>query len=321
MPDEGPKVEIIPPSLPVLYETAAKYTHKTSAITPLLIPALSALAVMGIEWTSLKYIEDAPAFVVIATFVISAFVLAVLQYRDWLNFKHGGLFFVSISGLFITYVSICLSAYLYLREPPPPNPAVQELQSKLAEALRARDITISEFEGYRREHDDNSASSPTPAIPQNLKKDDIDARLDAWNGLESQIRDLDRILADGDTIITNLDKITRDRLSSEVNKFKIEIDAVRFSLQNFMATNGDFSDLKIVDQRPLNHMSQYINNCLSAIERLPSNTTQEDIKSQITPFIGPIKRQIAELRQWSISTNNLASSSILDLQSREHGTK
>lgn len=49
------------------------------------------MAVMGMEWTTLHYIENVPDILRAATFVISALILAVFECREWLNFKGRGL--------------------------------------------------------------------------------------------------------------------------------------------------------------------------------------------------------------------------------------
>src|SRR5579871_6099827 len=143
--------QVIIHSLPVLYEPPAKFTNNTPILTPLLVPTLRVMAVMGIEWTTLNFIENVPAIVRIATFAISAFILAVLECRDWLIFKRRGLFSFLLSFLIIAYFAICAYAFFYLQEPPPMNPAIIDLQTKLAAALRDRDIAISQRDSVLRE--------------------------------------------------------------------------------------------------------------------------------------------------------------------------
>jgi hypothetical protein len=204
--------EIIPPSLPVVYVPAAKYTDKTPVLTPLLLPALRAMAVMGMEWTTLNFIENVPIIVRIATFVISAFVLAVLECRDWLNFKRRHLFAYLISGLVVIYLTICGYAFIYLQEPPAPNPAVTELETNLAAAMRARDIAISERDAARREHGQVSPSPSIPPLPPSMRSDEIEARIDAWKAVGAQLNDVDRLLSEGDNVVNNWQSSNRNTL-------------------------------------------------------------------------------------------------------------
>ena len=131
------RTEIIPPSLPIVYVPAAKYTDKTPAFIPLLTTVLRTGAVMGIDWATLKYIENVPGYRSDCYFFYCC-ILAVLEYKDWLNFKRRGLYGFSLAFLVVLYASICSYAYVYLRQPPEISPAVIELQSKLAAALRER---------------------------------------------------------------------------------------------------------------------------------------------------------------------------------------
>jgi hypothetical protein len=79
--------------LPIIYAPPSPYTDRTGVLVPLIPLALKALAVMGIEWTTLKFIEDAPVLVRAATFITSVIMLAVLETRDWLRFKGKSYFF------------------------------------------------------------------------------------------------------------------------------------------------------------------------------------------------------------------------------------
>ena len=61
--------QIVPSSALVIYAPPAQFTNKTPVFTPLFLPALRFIAVMGIEWTTLYFIETAPFIVRIATLV------------------------------------------------------------------------------------------------------------------------------------------------------------------------------------------------------------------------------------------------------------
>jgi hypothetical protein len=90
---------------PVLY-TPPGFSSTTPAATPLIVPFLRGGAIMGLEWTTLKFIEDAPLGVRIATFLIAIAMLAVLEKRHWLNFKGRNYFWGAVSGLIMIYVGI-----------------------------------------------------------------------------------------------------------------------------------------------------------------------------------------------------------------------
>jgi hypothetical protein len=184
MSDDEQKAEIILSLLPVLYRPEPKYTYKTSAFIPLIPSVLRTGAVMGIEWVTLRYIENVPVIVAITTFVICLCILAVLEWKDWLKFKRRGLYTACLTFLVLTYVSISAYAFVYLREPPETNPAITELQTKFAAALRERDIAISERDEARREHGEVAPGPPPAPLPQSMKANEIDARLDAWKELK-----------------------------------------------------------------------------------------------------------------------------------------
>lgn len=90
-----------------------------------------------------------------------------------------------LAALVVTYLAISAYAFVYLREPSVTNAEVLDLQSKLVAALRDRNIAVSERDAVRREHGGNSASEPQ--IPQSLKADEIEARIDAWKGVDAQM--------------------------------------------------------------------------------------------------------------------------------------
>jgi hypothetical protein len=114
------------PDLPILYVPPARYTNRTNVLVPLIPIALKALAVMGVEWTTLDFIEHAPRTVKIATFVISLCVLAVTEKRDWLNFKGRKYFYPIITLLLLTYIGI--SGWSYWKYEQPINtPSTNEL--------------------------------------------------------------------------------------------------------------------------------------------------------------------------------------------------
>lgn len=93
-------------AMPVVYVAPASYTSETPAWVPIAILALKAVAVMGIEWTTLDFVEHAPFYLKAATFGFSAVILAVIEKRHWLNFKRRRLFEWSLFGLLAAYLLI-----------------------------------------------------------------------------------------------------------------------------------------------------------------------------------------------------------------------
>jgi len=312
---------LIVPSLPVLYEPPTKYTDRTSVLTPLLLPALAALAVLGIEWTTLGFIENAPVIVRFATFVIAAFVLAALQSRDWLKFKGRYLFPGLLAGLVLLYLAICSYAFFYLQEPSSPSALVIDLQTKLAAALRERDIAISQRDAAKRDRGDVSPSPPIPPIPQSLKTDEIEARIDAWKAVEAQLNDIDRLFSEEDRTVDNWQSGNKEALRGTSITFLDDATNQRNRLKQLLDTYHDFSDLSVVDPTILDKLSTYTQNLYTAVIQLPGDMAKDDYVSAIKPYIGPIKREMAFIKQWIQATRKVAESSVLELAARQQSIK
>jgi hypothetical protein len=308
---------IVPSKLPVLYEPPAQYTNKTPTLTPLLIPALTALVIGAIQWTGYRLIESAPISVVIATFVIAAFILAVIYRRDWLNFKRPYLFVGLLSGLVLLWVAVCGIAFFYLRETPSPSSNEIELTKQLAAARRNEDILSAELQAAKRDHGDTSPSRPIPPIPPSLKPDEIDARLDAWKGVKAQLNDIDRLLAEGDDILKTWESDNQQTLSSNSGTYANDASNQRNRLRSLLNNYHDFSDLSVVDTVPLEKLAAFIQQLNSAVSQLPPGTGKEDFVHDIEPFVKPVKRQINLLKDWSKVTRKVADSSILELNTRQ----
>jgi len=92
------------------------YTNYTRFFVPLIPHALRAAAVMGLEWTTLKFIEDAPLLIRIATFVVAVLILAALEKRDWLNFKGKCYFWTSVIVLLLLYGAVIGYSYFAYQE-------------------------------------------------------------------------------------------------------------------------------------------------------------------------------------------------------------
>jgi hypothetical protein len=105
-------------SVPIFYAPIARYSSHTWTFLPVAIRAFRALAVLGLEWTTLDFIEKAPLVVRVSTFVVSCLVLAVIETREWLNFKWRHNFVVSMATLLALYLAVVVLAYWRYGEPP-----------------------------------------------------------------------------------------------------------------------------------------------------------------------------------------------------------
>jgi len=319
--DDDQKAEIILPSLPVLDRPEPKYTHKTPAFVPLVTSVFRTGAVMGIEWVTLRYIENVPDLVAITTFIICLCILAVLEWKDWLNFKRRGLFITCLMFLILLYASISAYAFIYLRAPPETNPAITELQTKFAAALRERDIAISERDEARREHGEVTPDPSLVPLPPSMKASEIDARLDAWKGVEAQMNDLDRILSEGDEIIRNWKNYDRQSLMTKISVFRQESTIVYQRLNNLLGANSDFSDLKAIDGNAMRKLQIFNQNLLDAINQTLQDASKDELQTSVAPYIGPVEREIASLKNWLQTTKHVAESSALELTSRQQAGK
>src|ERR1700735_246997 len=115
---------------------------------------------------------------------------------------------------------------------------VTDLLSKLAAALRERDIAISQRDNARREHGDVSPSQPIPQIPPTLNADDIESRIDAWKSVDTQMNDLARILLDGDEIVNSWKANTKESLAAKVKKIREEYNGLRMRVADLINANN-----------------------------------------------------------------------------------
>jgi hypothetical protein len=90
------------------------YDESTATFRPIIDRGLRAGLVLAVEWTSLSLIEEAPRYWRIATLVIAALVLAVLESRTWLHSRRRGLFPGLLAGLLSAWAAICTYAYMTL---------------------------------------------------------------------------------------------------------------------------------------------------------------------------------------------------------------
>jgi hypothetical protein len=142
--------------MPVLYTPRSPYTSHTNVFVPLIVFGVRAGAIAMLEWLSLRFVENAPVGVCIATGVIAVAVLAVLQFKDWLDFKGNRYFTILLSALLIGWIAI--SALGFWAYPPqdkilPTFPTADELAAAIAKAM-----TKTEPPG-------SAPTAPTPAAP------------------------------------------------------------------------------------------------------------------------------------------------------------
>jgi len=124
--------------LPDIFIPRNPYTDKTNVFVPILARFAQGGAIMGIEWTTLSYIEHAPLVARVATFVVSLFILAIIQLKDWLAFKGKHYFVRSLLFLFALYVGICLYAFRSIGYE---SPVVYNASSTASQLLSAEEIT------------------------------------------------------------------------------------------------------------------------------------------------------------------------------------
>lgn len=101
----------------VLYEPRSRFTSKTNAAWPVIVRAVRAGAVVMLEWVSLKYTEHTPLYVDVITVITAILVLAVIESRDWLDFKNARYFPIALTLLFLFWGAASGYAYFNLRSP------------------------------------------------------------------------------------------------------------------------------------------------------------------------------------------------------------
>ncbi|HTV26816.1 MAG TPA: hypothetical protein VMF32_03460 [Xanthobacteraceae bacterium] len=110
--------------MPILFTPRPTYTDRTPLLLPLLTLGVKALAVLGVEWTTLDFIEHAPVLVRVSTFVISIAVLAVIDRKSWLDFKGRYWFGGLLAGLVTAYGVVVGWSYVTFEKPVEPAAAV-----------------------------------------------------------------------------------------------------------------------------------------------------------------------------------------------------
>jgi hypothetical protein len=147
--------------------------------------------------------------------------------------------------------------------------------------------------------------------------DDIEARIDVWKSIEGQMNDFARILGEGDRIVANWKTSPPGGLANTVSQFRQNLNIIRGRLAQLIGSNPDFSDLRIIDQNVPGKLSASIENLLQAASQLRSDVTATEYDANIRSYIGPLRRELATVKQWSQATKSLANSSVAELSSRQ----
>ena len=103
--------------IPTVFVPRRPYTDRTFVAIPLIYTALRGLAVYGIEWTTLDFIEHAPVMVRVVTFVVASAILGALQWKSWLDFKGRFYFRSVVIVLSILYIGITSWSFISFEKP------------------------------------------------------------------------------------------------------------------------------------------------------------------------------------------------------------
>jgi hypothetical protein len=293
------------------------YTNRTPVFGPLLITVIAGWAYLMVEWGTLRWIDHAPVAIWIASTVIGALVLGVIARKDWLDFKNRRYFKVSLSILMFTWVAVVgLAYYLNSTSPRGVDPAVANLQSQLATALRDRDLAVLERDDARRANGLPVPTAPQTPSPTVSKASDIESRIDAWKGVEAHMNELNRILVEGDTVVADWQS-PQFALSQKIAELNNRLANARNRLSNFVSTYSDFSDLKVIDQSSLNRLSGVVSNLTQIASQLSPNISDAERRDSISPFISPLKRELEPAKKWVSAVKALSISSVSDLSARQ----
>jgi hypothetical protein len=121
----------------IIFVPRNPYTNRTNVFIPVIVRFAQCGAIMGLEWTTLSYIESAPLAARIATFIVSLLILAVVQVKGWLDFKGRYYFFGVLLSLLVLYVCVCsYSFYSISQSSEAPNKVPYVVQSLPADAAK-----------------------------------------------------------------------------------------------------------------------------------------------------------------------------------------
>jgi hypothetical protein len=97
--------------------------------------------------------------------------------------------------------------------------------------------------------------------------------------------------------------------------------APRNRLKQLLGSYHEFSDLSVINPTVIDTVSAYAQNLYAAVDQLPKSMATDDYVSAIDPYIGPIEREIASIKQWTQTTRKVAESSVLELTARQQSLK
>jgi hypothetical protein len=145
------------PYLPVPYVT--EFTNQTPTIWPLLQTAIRAWVIAMLEWGSLRFIDEAPTSVWIASSIIAAVAWVLVENKNWLNFKNRKYFPVSMTFLFVVWLGVTAWGYYNSGAP---NAVASNLQSQLVKATKERDAARQERDAALRVQ--SRGTAPTAVV-------------------------------------------------------------------------------------------------------------------------------------------------------------
>jgi hypothetical protein len=301
-----PSGEIVPGTALVPY-VHPTLTNKSPVVWPLLLTAITGWAILMVDWGTMRWMDHAPDWAWIASTIIAVCVLAVVQNREWLNFRGRRYFPFILTCLMLAWVGVVGVAYYEVKNSPEPiDPAVAQIQLQLATALRQRDAAIVERDAARLETGKDQQAPKQPAPAPVLKYGDAEARIDAWKTVVGQMNELSHVLGDADKIADNWkDSAT---FPGRVINLRNSFETIRGRLGTLVGSYPEFSDLKTINLDAMLKLSRSLANLVQAVSPPPT-----DFESSIGPYIGPLKRELAPTRQWMETTKNLANSSISEI--------
>jgi hypothetical protein len=229
--------------MPILYTPKSRYTSDTNVWVPFLVTFLRAGAIAMLEWLSLRFVENAPLAVCIATGVFAVAVLAILQTKDWLDFK--GKWYFRGSLLFAVITWIAVVAYGYWAYPPqdkiiPTFPTADEIAGAVARKLPTPQSGMFSEAAPK--------PSPAPRSKQTINEllDEIGKLLDLVQKTGIPLRDEWQILSskNPERICLDLDTHTlQDQISKLTDRFHAAQAAIAAILEENRIDQPELSPL------------------------------------------------------------------------------
>ena len=124
----------------MIYQPPARYTTRTPLLAPILVNFLRAGAIVMLDWVTLRFVEHAPISVWVATGIVSLAILAVIQSKEWLDFR-GPWYFTSFIGtLLLGWLAIVGYAYWFYYSSAEANrfPTADEIAAAITRAAQPK---------------------------------------------------------------------------------------------------------------------------------------------------------------------------------------